>query len=531
MASSEASQGLTSIPIKPYVTKGDLTPAVVSFLSTVFDLFTTNAVEKLDKGGIMAVLILAYPDKKLQELHAKVLGLLEMCGEEEELTFDQFFDINLNSAKASEASFGKMLKNLFYGYKDHAACNTFLSELEKMGLPRLLEPLQIIHGVRENEKKKKDLKSSSGSESESSSSSSETIEKKDLCLTSLDFAGALEKIASAQNIITMAGAGISTSCGIPDFRSKGTGLYDNLQKYDLPSPQSVFDINYFKLNPEPFFHLSKEIYPDNFFPSPTHYFISCLAQKGKLTRHYTQNIDMLERIAGVPHDLLVEAHGSYNTATCINEICGETFDKVQTRKFVFGNKIPKCPKCDELVKPDITFFGEGLPPRFNATLKEDFEKCDLLIVMGSSLVVAPFCTLINNVKEDVPRLLINWEVAAESEGSGKIKHPIIEALEEIFATVKQQQAPFWAVYKEFLVQAMPNMNTGGTSEGFVFPPKEDAYRDVFLQGKCDETISQICTELGWMEDLENIIQTGNEKIKLIQQELKLQLEKLEQLNN
>lgn len=516
MASTEKNTGSFALPIKPYITKGDLKPAVVSFLTTVFDLFTSNTPEALDKGGIMAFLILGYPDKKLQDLHNKVLGLLEMEDEEEELSFDQLFDINLNAAKTNEPAFAKMLKNLFDGYHQHAACHAFLSELEKMGLPRLLEPLQIMHGVEENKQKKKENetnKSSSESETES------TKEKNSLCLSSLDLVGALEAIASAENIITMAGAGISTSCGIPDFRTPGTGLYDNLQKYNLPTPQSVFDINYFKHNPKPFFHLSKEIYPENFFPSPTHYFISLLAKKGKLTRHYTQNIDMLERIAGVPHDLLVEAHGSYNTATCVNDVCGETFDKVQTKKFVFGDKLPRCPKCDDLVKPDITFFGEGLPPRFNATLKEDFEKCDLLIVMGSSLAVAPFCTLIHRVKENCPRVLINMEAVAESDGGGTPSHPIIEALDEIFKTTKPQQEPFWEVYKEFLVRAMPSMENT-TSDGFVFSPKKDAYRDVFLQGKCDETISQICTELGWIEDLNETKQTGDEKLRIIQEKQK-----------
>ena len=85
-------------------------------------------------------------------------------------------------------------------------------------------------------------------------------------------------------------------------------------------------------------------------------------------------------------------------------------------------------------QPDITFFGEGLPPRFNATLTEDFEKCDLLLVMGSSLAVAPFCTLIHRVKENCPRVLINMEAVSESDGGGTPSHPIIEALDEIFKT-------------------------------------------------------------------------------------------------
>lgn len=75
----------------------------------------------------------------------------------------------------------------------------------------------------------------------------------------MDFDGIIDFIKSGKvkNIITMAGAGISTSAGIPDFRTPGSGLYDNLQKYDLPDPQAIFDIQFFRTNPEPFFQLAK----------------------------------------------------------------------------------------------------------------------------------------------------------------------------------------------------------------------------------------------------------------------------------
>ena len=67
-------------------------------------------------------------------------------------------------------------------------------------------------------------------------------------LSSFDIDGIAEYLQrnSCRNVVVMAGAGISVSAGIPDFRSPGTGLYDNLQKYDLPSPQSVFDLDFFR---------------------------------------------------------------------------------------------------------------------------------------------------------------------------------------------------------------------------------------------------------------------------------------------
>ena len=62
----------------------------------------------------------------------------------------------------------------------------------------------------------------------------------------------------------MTGAGISVDAGIPDFRSPKTGLYSQLQKYNLPYAEAIFDIKYFKENPEPFTKLAKELYPGNY---------------------------------------------------------------------------------------------------------------------------------------------------------------------------------------------------------------------------------------------------------------------------
>ncbi|KAF3848061.1 hypothetical protein F7725_021089 [Dissostichus mawsoni] len=91
----------------------------------------------------------------------------------------------------------------------------------------------------------------------------------------------------------MVGAGISTSAGIPDFRSPGTGLYANLQKYNLPYPEAIFQIDYFKKHPEPFFALARELYPGQFKPTICHYFMKLLKDKGHLRRCYSQADPML----------------------------------------------------------------------------------------------------------------------------------------------------------------------------------------------------------------------------------------------
>jgi NAD-dependent SIR2 family protein deacetylase len=143
-----------------------------------------------------------------------------------------------------------------------------------------------------------------------------------------------------------------------------TGLYDNLAKYELPKPTAVFDLDFFRENPKPFFQLARELYPGRFKPTITHYFLKLLADKGLLRRVYTQNIDTLERMAGVPSDLLVEAHGSFGSATC--RVCGRKFgsEYVASKLFQVGIEgdevvIPRCDdeRCGGVVKPDIVFFG------------------------------------------------------------------------------------------------------------------------------------------------------------------------------
>ncbi|XP_057584456.1 NAD-dependent protein deacetylase sirtuin-3, mitochondrial isoform X3 [Hippopotamus amphibius kiboko] len=126
----------------------------------------------------------------------------------------------------------------------------------------------------------------------------------------------LIKTRACQRVVVMVGAGISTPSGIPDFRSPGTGYYSSLQQYKIPYPEAIFELSFFFHDPKPFFTFAKELYPGNYRPNATHYFLRLLHDKGLLLRLYTQNIDGLERASGVPASKLVEAHGSFASATC-----------------------------------------------------------------------------------------------------------------------------------------------------------------------------------------------------------------------
>lgn len=231
---------------------------------------------------------------------------------------------------------------------------------------------------------------------------------------------------------TQVGAGISTSAGIPDFRTPGTGLYSNLARLSLPYPEAVFDISYFKRRPEAFYTLADELYPTKFKPTRFHVFMKLLEQKGYLGKVFTQNIDTLERLAGVSDDKVIEAHGSFAQNHCISchhemsveelkrqmyNISEEEKDSTSPPSLKEGQKvgIPKCknPKCrvagGGLVKPDIVFFGEGLPEKFFEAWEEDLPQADLVIVAGTSLTVSPFSSLPEMVATKVPRVLFNME--------------------------------------------------------------------------------------------------------------------------
>lgn len=214
------------------------------------------------------------------------------------------------------------------------------------------------------------------------------------------------KSGKASKIVVMTGAGISTSAGIPDFRSPDTGLYANLARLNLPYAEAVFDISFFRENPEPFYTLAHELYPGKYRPTITHSFIRLLHDKGLLLKLFTQNIDCLEREAGVPDDKIVEAHGSFARQSCIE--CSMPYPEEDIKRHIDAKEIPRCHHCKGLVKPEIVFFGEQLPAAFFQHCMLPYE-ADLCIVLGTSLTVQPFASLPGMTKEGTPRLLINKE--------------------------------------------------------------------------------------------------------------------------
>ncbi|KAI5954842.1 HST2 [Candida theae] len=216
----------------------------------------------------------------------------------------------------------------------------------------------------------------------------------------------VDALKAKKKVCLFTGAGVSTAAGIPDFRSPDTGLYSNLAKLNLPYAEAVFDIDFFKENPKPFYTLAEELFPGKYAPTKFHYLVRLLQEKSLLKRVYTQNIDILDRLAGVRDDLIIEAHGSFATSRCID--CKKEVP-IEKLKVLMKEKVPTCHHCKGYIKPDITFYGEGLPSKFFETWDKDCDDVDVAIISGTSLTVYPFASLPSSVDKSCLRVLVNRE--------------------------------------------------------------------------------------------------------------------------
>ena len=193
---------------------------------------------------------------------------------------------------------------------------------------------------------------------------------------------ALELIKNAKNIVAMTGAGISTISGIPDFRSPNSGLWDKTD------PLEVASIHAFRQNPKTFYnwihplaHLFLEAQPN-----AAHYALTELERDGKLKAVITQNIDGLHTAAG--SETVYELHGHLRDATCTQ--CYYTQESTEIfNKFLQDKQVPICPQCGGVLKPNVILFGEQLPMQEFVVAQMAVEEADLMLVVGSSLEVAP----------------------------------------------------------------------------------------------------------------------------------------------
>eukprot|EP00804_Cyclotella_cryptica_P010102 CCRYP_019281-RA/>CCRYP_019281-RA protein AED:0.04 eAED:0.04 QI:0/0/0/1/0/0/2/0/450 len=289
-----------------------------------------------------------------------------------------------------------------------------------------------------------------------------------------------------KSIIVLAGAGMSVSSGIPDFRSAGVGLYDTLQAELLTAselerqliaedPTLALDKGMFLRNPLPMLELKRDFIlgtqESRWKATLAHRFVEMLHTKlGKLTRLYTQNIDGLElQCKGLPKEKVVNVHGSMGRAACelceaevdfdefcakirssVKDITGECMDAPRESKPIV------CEACGRpTVKPTIVLFRGSMPKEFHDKTAEDLIDCDLLIIMGTSLTVSPANSLVYRIPPTCLRLVINNQRVGRMLG---------------------------------------------------IDYSESSIRDVFAHGHSDAMCLDLIDKLGWLDDLAAIIE-------------------------
>jgi NAD-dependent deacetylase len=202
--------------------------------------------------------------------------------------------------------------------------------------------------------------------------------------TAIEFAADL--IRGSKHAVVLTGAGISTPSGIPDFRSEAAGLWSR------DEPLEVASLLTFRTAPEKFFEwfrpLADQIF--NAGPNAAHTALAELEHAGRIQTIITQNIDGLHQKAGASR--VIETHGALRTLSCTrcyHQVESEPF----LQPFVEHGRLPACPRCAAVLKPDVVLFGEQLPHTAWTEAQNAVRGCDLILVAGSSLEVLPVAGL------------------------------------------------------------------------------------------------------------------------------------------
>lgn len=196
-------------------------------------------------------------------------------------------------------------------------------------------------------------------------------------------------LKNSRRKVVLTGAGVSTLSGIPDFRSSD-GLYS--KEFGHMRVEEILDIDFFKAHPEIFYSWAKDNWYniDDVKPNIIHETLKKAEDKGYLSEGiFTQNIDFLHERAGSRK--VYPLHGTLERAYCISCHSYHEYDEIS--KTVHQDKVPRCDRCGGLIKPDIIFYGENLDMSILQRAENAFYNADLVLVLGSSLVVNPAASL------------------------------------------------------------------------------------------------------------------------------------------
>jgi NAD-dependent deacetylase len=233
-------------------------------------------------------------------------------------------------------------------------------------------------------------------------------------------------ILDSKLTIALTGAGISVESGIPDFRSKG-GLWD---RFD---PEEYASIWAFRQDPEKVWQMLKEMEAtvDRARPNAAHVALAELERMGLLQSVITQNVDNLHQEGGSRD--VIEYHGNSRSLVCL--WCGKRYD-YQDKKEEYP---PRC-ECTRILKPNVIFFGEGIPVEAMTRSFELASACEALLIIGTSAVVSPFNILPRQAKQAGSKIIeINLEktVLTDNITDVFLQGKASEKVSQVVSAVKQ----------------------------------------------------------------------------------------------
>ncbi|MBI9100779.1 MAG: NAD-dependent protein deacylase [Spirochaetales bacterium] len=235
----------------------------------------------------------------------------------------------------------------------------------------------------------------------------------------------IETLRKAEYCVVFTGAGVSTLSGIQDFRGKD-GLYKEKDS------DKLFDINWFDRDPSYYYDWARgAIYNlSEREPNIIHKQIARMEKEGVVKSVITQNIDLLHQKGGSKD--VIEIHGTPLTHSCRS--CGRktTFEKIVDQ--LKTKNIPKCKKCGGIMKPDITFFGESLPPKALQKAIEESRKADLMIILGTSLWVQPAAGIPINTLQAGGQIIIANNMKTPLDDQALL---LYQDLEELFIYINE----------------------------------------------------------------------------------------------
>ena len=207
-------------------------------------------------------------------------------------------------------------------------------------------------------------------------------------------------VAGASRIVGFTGAGISTESGVPDFRSPD-GVWARNRTVDFREfvSSEAGRVEYWRQKAAawPAMRAAQ--------PNAGHRAFVELHRQGRLAALVTQNIERLHQRSGLPADRVLELHGTTTEAACLT--CGDRITSDEAcRRIEAGEKAPRCRSCGGLLKPATISFGQAMPLDVMARAQAAAEACDLLLAVGSSLVVEPAASIPRAAKAAGARLVI-----------------------------------------------------------------------------------------------------------------------------